>query len=440
MAGAMKKTYVIPTIGPGVNPFVCIGAVVGLLLFILVTTFVATRAIFRITPKDATISNEAKRKRLSKRVEKFIDKAPMNIKLGVNSIAQNPRRFFVSSFSIFASLVLILLSSFFYVSKNEMIDQSVNRRLNYDCQIYLTQKEDDEDFLTGLKKLAKNDNSFENCYYTYLKVDTEDKNDIYVECLAIDEGNNPLINIPNKNGHGSLDVPKEGLILPKPTADRLKVKKGDKITINNHDIEVSEVSLQYFHPITYLSKGQMDKLGVDYVSSFIMNVDNHSELLKYLSSTRNQCLTVFTDSLSKDLHGVFDTMDVMVYMMIGFSLGMAFIILCIMSQNALMEQQRQLTIFRAIGFTVLDISNIWTMQSISQLFVASLFGVPAGALAIYILLSLCSSTSQTYPFVLSWPAIFIAIGFILLVVTACHLLSMHSIKRWNIADNTRTRE
>ena len=440
MSGAMKKTYVIPTIGPGVNPFVCVGAVVGLLLFIILTTFVATRAIFRITPKDATISNEAKRKRLPKPIEKFIDKAPMNIKLGVNSICQNPRRFFVSSFSIFASLVLILLSSFFYVSKNEMIDQSVNRRLNYDCQIYLTQKEEDEEFLSGLEAQAKSKEYFENCYYTYLKVDVEGKNDIYVECLAIDEGNNPLINIPDKTGHGSLSVPKEGLILPKPTADKLKVKKGDTIKINNKDIVVSEVSFQYFHPITYLSKEQMDKLDVSYVSSFIMNVKDSAQLLSYLSSTRNQCLTVFTESLSKDLHGVFDTMDVMIYMMIGFSLGMAFIILCIMSQNALMEQQRQLTIFRAIGFTVLDISNIWTLQSISQLLVSALFGVPAGALAIYILLSLCSSSSQTYPFILSWPAIFMAIGFILLVVTACHLLAMRSIKKWNIADNTRTRE
>ena len=440
MSGAMKKTYVIPTIGPGVNPFVCVGAVVGLLLFIILTTFVATRAIFRITPKDATISNEAKRKRLPKPIEKFIDKAPMNIKLGVNSICQNPRRFFVSSFSIFASLVLILLSSFFYVSKNEMIDQSVNRRLNYDCQIYLTQKEEDEEFLSGLEAQAKSKEYFENCYYTYLRVDVEGKNDIYVECLAIDEGNNPLINIPDKTGHGSLSVPKEGLILPKPTADILKVKKGDTIKINNKDIVVSEVSFQYFHPITYLSKEQMDKLDVSYVSSFIMNVKDSAQLLSYLSSTRNQCLTVFTESLSKDLHGVFDTMDVMIYMMIGFSLGMAFIILCIMSQNALMEQQRQLTIFRAIGFTVLDISNIWTLQSISQLLVSALFGVPAGALAIYILLSLCSSSSQTYPFILSWPAIFIAISFILLVVTACHLLAMRSIKKWNIADNTRTRE
>ena len=439
LAKIMKQTYLIPTISAGIHPLVIIGAIIGLMIFVVVTTLIATRAIFRITPKDATISNEAKRKRLPKPIEKFIDKAPMNIKLGTNAICQNPRRFFVSSFSVFASMVLILLSTFFYVSKEEMINQSVERRLNYDCQIYLTQKEDDENFILNLKQQAKSENEFEECYYTYLKVDNEQK-DVYLECLAVDAGFNELINVPTNTGHGSLAIPEKGIILPKTSADTLKVKKGDSITINGVSVEVAEVSYQYFHPISYLSKAQMDQFGVDYVSSYIMNVKSNGTLLKFLSKNRNQCLTVFTESLSKDLHGVFDALNVMIYIMIGFSIGMAFIILCIMSQNALMEQQRQLTIFRAVGFTIFDISNIWTLQSVSQLFVSSLVGVPTGALAIYILLRLCSSSTQIYPFVFAWTAVLMAIGFILMVVIGCHLIAMNTIRKWNIADNTRSRE
>ena len=443
MSTMMKNTYSIPTITPGLNVFVTLGAVIGLMIFIVVTTLIATRAIFRITPKDATISNESKRKKLPKALERFIDKAPMNIKLGVNSIAQNPRRFFVSSFSIFASLVLILLSSFFYVSKNEMIDQSVNRRLRYDCQIYLTQKEEDQDFIDGLRAKSKGGDEFEECYYTYLKVDDSET---YLECLAVDPEYNPLINIPNKTGghykKTGLIVQEEGVILPKTSADALHVKKGGKIKINGHKVTVTDISFQYFHPITYLSKKQMSQISDEYVTSFILNVEQNKtgELLRYLSKNRTQSLAVFTDALSKDLHNIFDSTDSMIYIMIAFSLVMAFIILCIMSQNALMEQQRQLTIFRAVGFTVLDISNIWTLQSIAQLFVSSLFGVPIGAVSIYILLKMCSSSTQIYPFIFSWVAVLVAIGFVLLVVVGCHLLSMRSISKWNIADNTRSRE
>ena len=440
MTSVMRKAYSIPTISSALNPLVTISAIVGLLIFIVLTTLIATRAIFRITPKDATISNESKRKKLPKWLNKVIDKSPMNIKLGLNSTAQNPRRFFVSSFSIFASLVLILLSNFFYVSKNEMIDQSVERRLNYDCQIYLTQKEERSFIDEFASQSFIRDNGFEDCYYTYLKVDVTKGNDVYLECLAVDMGINELINIPGSNGHGSLSVPSSGIILPKASAETLHVKKGDTISINNKNVEVKEISYQYFHPITYLSKAQMDELGVDYVSSFILNVNDENALSKYLSSSRNQCLTVYTKSLSKDLHGIFDSTNAMIYIMIGFSIGMAFIILCIMSQNALLEQQRQLSIMRAIGFTIFDISNIWTFQSILQLLSSAVLGVPAGALSIYILLRLCSSSTQTYPFVFHWGVVFLALGFIVLVIIACHLISMLTIRKWNIADNTRSRE
>ena len=438
MSSVMRQTYSIPTVSASLHPLVVVGAILGLLIFVIATTLVATKAIFKITPKDATISNESKRKKLPKPLQRFIDKAPMNIKLGTNSIAQNPRRFFVSSFSIFASLILILLSTLFFASKEEMIDQSVNRRLAYDCQVYLTQKEDDA-FINNFANQTFV-SEFENCYYTYLKADKPNGEFVYLECLAVDEGINKLVTIPNIKGIGNLSVPEEGIVLTSAGAKQLGVKKGDKISINGKDVVVTDISFQYVHPICYLSRGQMEALEVDYVSSFILNVNDEGAFLTYLSTNRNQCLTVFTKSLSKDLHNIFDSVNAMIYIMVGFSLGMAFIILSIMSQNALMEQQRQLTIFRAIGFTILDISNVWTLQSVAQLVLSSLIGVPAGALAIFILLRLCSSASQTYPFVMSLPIVLLAISFILLVVVACHLIAMRSISKWNIADNTRSRE
>ena len=447
MVNIMRKAYALPMIPYTMNPIIVAVAIGLLVIFAALATFFSCLAIFRITPKDAVISNEAKRKPLPKWLSKVIDKAPMNIKLGTNAIAQNPRRHFVSTFSIFASLVLILLSTFFYVSKEEMISQSVDRRLNYDAQVYLTAKEEDQDFINDFKmqsfieKDQDNNPKFEECYYTYLATKTPAGKDLYMECLAIDENSKTgLINIPSSNGRKSTYIEEEGIILTRGAAESLKVKKGDTIKINDVEIKVTGVSFQYFHPIIYLSKTQMDKLGVDYVTSFIVDITDEQAFLDYLSANRQQCLTVFTKQLSKDLRGIFDSINVFIYIMVGFSLAMSFVILAIMSQNALMEQQRQLTILRAIGFTIMDISNFWTLQSGAQLVLSSLFGVPAGALVTIILLKLCSSTSQIYPFILSWPVIFMAIGFVFLVILACHLLAMFSIKRWNIANNTRSRE
>ena len=438
LTNTMRRVYSMPTLTNQLNIWFSIAACLFLVVFAELATIISCRGILRITPKDATLSNEAKRKPLPKWLAKFIDKAPMNLKLSINSIAQNFRRFFVSCFSIFASLIIILLSLFFQVSKTELMDQSVNRRLNFDAQIYYTEKIDEEQF-NDLKNQSFS-KEIEDCYYTYLQLEKND-NKMYIECLAYDANTtNNLVQIPSKNGHDSQKLTETGIIVPTSISKKLKVQVGDMVTINGKEIKIAGISKEYFHPIAYLSKTEMDRITNQYVSSILLNVTSESELLAYLNDNGTGALTVFTRNLSHDIHSLFNSIDVFIYIMVGFSLMMAFIILSIMGQNSLMEQKRQLTVFRAIGFTIKNISDIWTVQSVSHLVLSSLFAIPVGALSAYILFSLCSSANQMYPFIFSFKSIGFGILFILLVIIATHLISIFVIRKWNIADNTRCRE
>ena len=437
LVDTMIKVYSIPVIPKVLNPWVVGVGTISMVLFALLATSLSCINILRITPKDATIANEAKRKSIPRWLDKIIDKSPMNIKLGVNSIAQNPRRFFVKTFSLFASFVLILLSCFFYVSKNELVDQSVGRRLSFDCQVYLTNKAD-QDFIDDLSS-QECVTGFENCYYTYLKVDNT-KSDVYIECIATNPGTQTLVNIPNEKGKGNLPIRERGIVLSSSAAKQLGVVKGDVIYINGKEVIITDVSFQYFHPICFMSHEQMDELGVSYVSTFFINTNNENEFLSYLQGKETQALTVFTRSLSNDLKSIFDSINIFIIIMVLFSIGMAFVILTIMSQNALLEQKRQTSVLRLIGFRVIDISNIWTLQSIVELISGSVIAVPAGMLVSIILFNLCSSQSQTYPFIPDIRVILFGFLFILIVIVVCHLVSMSSIKRWNLADNTRSRE
>ena len=435
---SMRKVYSMPTLPIALNFAFSIGACVALVIFSEITTLISCRGILRITPKDATISNEAKRKPLPKWLSRFIDKAPMNTKLGVNSIAQNFKRFFVSTFSIFASFVIILITLTFFASKTRLVNQSVNIRPQYDGQIYYSSLISDEEVneLISMDSITK----LENCYYTYVEA-TKDGKSIYLECLAIDEASqNNFVNIPDARTRKMLKIEKEGIILPTSVAKELKVKKGDYISINGINVKVIALSNQYFHPITYLSKYQLSLVTDQYVTSILFDTSNEDAVLDYLDETASGTHTVFTRNLSKDIHSVFDSINVFIYIMVGFSFGMGLIILAIMSQNALMEQKRQLTILRAIGFTIKNVSDVWTLQSISELTIASIFAIPAGYYVAVFLFKKSSSAAQSYPTLFSIPAVIIAFAFILLIILLTHLFSMFSIKRWNIADNTRSRE
>ena len=441
LANVMISVYSMPTLPVTVNFWIGLFSTLMLVVFAQIATAISCSRIFAITPKDATISNESKRKRLPARLERFIERAPMNVKLGVNSIAQNPRRFFVSVFSIFASFVIILLSMFFNVSKTELMAQTVDRRLSFDAQVYMTSVAKDE----RINDIRSQDSVKEliDCYYTYAEItDKAGKNKTYLECLAYDHtAENDMVIIPDGKGAGSLKITEYGIILPSSVADTLGVKAGEEVLVNGKSVTVQAVSFQYFHPITYLSKTQMNELELQCVSSLLVDLADNSEdaFLSYVSSN-DAALTVFTSSLSRDIHSIFDSINVFIYIMIGFSLGMGFIILSIMSQNALMEQQRPLSVFRAIGFSIMDVSNLWTLQSVAQLILSSLFAVPAGVLVSVILFKMCSSATQIYPFVFSVPVVLFALAFIFAVILASHLISMFTIKRWNLANNTRSRE
>ena len=437
MTDIMVNAYSLPVLVNKLDVGIILLAIAMLLVFSETATVLSGTKIFSITPKDAVISNEAKRKKLPAWLSNFIDRAPTSTKLSINSIAQNPRRFFVATFSIFAAFVLIMLSSFFYVAKEDLIAQTTERRMTYDCQVYFAQKLDDA-FIREFKGKEFVSGS-EECYYTYVKTLSGDE-EIYLECLAVNTGKSRLVNIPDESGFGNLSVLSEGLILPKSDADRLGVKKGDRIRIGDKDVVINDISFQYFHPITYMSKAQMEALGQQYSSSILVNVTDENAFLDYLANSAHQGLTVFTRSIKADLEGIFNTINIFIIILIAFSLGMGFIILAIMSQNALIEQKRQFSVLRAIGFTVKNISDIWTLQSIGQFVISALFAIPAAVLTALLLFKLCSTPLQIYPFIFDFRVVLFAMAFILIIIVGCHLVSMFSIKRWNLADETRCRE
>ena len=438
LASIFIKAYSIPTVSYFMNIWICILATISMVIVSELACLLSCTKVFRITPKDAMLSNETKRKPLPKWLDRTIDRAPMNIKLATNGIAQNPRRFFVSMFSIFAAMTMILVTGFFYVSKNELLGQTLNRRLNYDCQVYFTSKVDNT-FITDLKKESFVEEAQE-CYFTYLKVNANN-NDYYLETLAIPtDATTRLVYIPAKDGKGRLNVPENGIILTESDAKIIGVKKGDSINVNGHDLTVVDISKQYFHMTQYMSTTQMEALGIEYASSFLIDATDEQSLLTYLTSSDFQCLTVFTSSLKADMSGIFSAVDVFIIILIIFSLGMGFVILLIMSQNALMEQKRQISVMRAIGFRIINISNIWTNQSFLQTLLAMSLAVPVGIGISNLLFTLASSTTQIYPFILDWRVLLAAFGFVLLVIIASHMISMISIRGWNLADNTRSRE
>ena len=149
---------------------------------------------------------------------------------------------------------------------------------------------------------------------------------------------------------------------------------------------------------------------------------------------------MFTSSLRKELHRIFDTLDVFLIIMIVFSLSITLVILFVMNKNALIEQIYQLSLYRAIGFKISTISKIFIFQHLVQFIIATIIAIPLSVLSSNILFNLASSLRQTYPFIFSFPIVLLALLFIILVIALCHIFAMYKVKRIDIANNLRSSE
>ena len=439
IASSMIKAYSIHLISGALSLSAVLISSLSLLFIMILGTLCASISLFKITPKDASLNNESNRKTLPLRIEKGLQKMPFITQNATNSILQNKRRFIISAFSIFASLTMILLCGFFQISKTELVSQGCNYRMNYDCQIYLRNNTDEE-----LINEIKNEEcviKYLDCYYSYLEVKTKNNQSKFLECLAFNPAENDnMVNIPNIKGNGSEPLLEKGIIIPKGYASEMNINKDDYIYINDKEVKVIGISYQYYHPITYLSKSQLSEVSTNYVSSLLINTNDEIKLSNLLSEKTSQSLLVFTSSLEKNLRRIFDTLVVFLLIMEIFSLSITLVILFTMNKNALIEQVYKLSLYRAIGFKLSDISKIFIFEHLIQLIIGFIFALPISILSGNILFSLASSARQTYPFIFSFPLLLITLLFVILVIAICHIFTIYKIKKFDIANNLRSSE
>ena len=439
VTAAMVKTYCVPLIGDSLHVGVVLASLATLLGVSLLSCLLSSAKIFSLTPKDAAIHNEASRKPLAPKIEKSIAKMPFIAQSATNSMLQNKRRFFLSTFTMGASLLMMLLCGSFYLSKSALIDQGCETRMNYDCQVYL-QEQASSSLIEELKQ-EESVSALLDCDYAYLEVFNVKGDSKYLECLAFNPNeNNDMIAIPSDNGVSLISLSEEGIILPKGYASELGVKAGESVFILGHEIKVTAISYQFYHPVTYLSKATLEATGATYYSSLLLNTNDETRLSTLLNQKTSRSLIIFTSSLKKDLHRIFDTLDIFLWIMTIFALAIALVVLLIMNHNALIEQIRHFSLLRAVGFNIMTIMKIFLFQNAVELVLAGIFAIPLNVLASHILFALASSARQTYPFIFSFPLIGLSLAFALFVIALSHLLSLHKLKRLEIAEHLRSAE
>ena len=171
----------------------------------------------------------------------------------------------------------------------------------------------------------------------------------------------------------------------------------------------------------------------------INDVDKEA-LVKQVTNYHYDAVVTLTADQEHYFSNRFQTLEMVCIVFIIFSIGLGVLIVSLMMQTSLVEQKRELCIMRSVGFSMPQISGIWSFVTILQYVLSMAVSIPLSFLTTKLFLSF-SATKMAM--VLSYANIWHVLMTCALVASfllVAHFFCMMIVKRWNIAENTKNRE
>lgn len=400
-----------------INSFVCILA-----------AFLSTYPLFNVEPKEAMMvqGSNIRDPKTIKRLH-----LPLSVKLSISIIVRNILRFLFSSLCISTAIVMLYSGFLLANSGNITIDQTYNKRFNFDCIVYYKAPLTTE----VIEAYEKNSNikDFQIAEYTVVELDPEYR----FVLLGLEDSQ--MMRVIGFDGNTIIDLD-DGIVLSTRVAERLNVKVGDSITIRGKDVRVSNISRQYVSAICYMKKDKMIEYGLSSYETILANINSKDSMNTFVVSTKDYLSVEYKANLYDYTMKCYDNIRPAIYLLIAIAIIIGSVVIYNISQINLMESSQEIAIMKSIGVRQSYIERTWLVESLLKYVIASIIGIPIGSLIGKFVLAKMKSRLWEYPYQFSFPHVLLTLAITIIFVLFSHLLSMRRIEKWNLADLCRAKE
>ena len=399
-------------------------------------TFFASIRITKLMPVDALNDQASSKKVLPPSIDKKLQHASPGLRLTVNSVVTKPKRFVTSFLAIFASAIIIFTSIAALASFRSALNNTFDKYIRYDAQVvFASEPGAFEEELKDYNIIGAKD--FEETRYAAPVLSFNGKEEtIALQGLKI--GSNK-VNIPISKKE-TKDIPLEGVTINMITAKEFGIKEGDTVKLDNHDVRVAYISSLEAYNVSFCNIDKIDQYANTTVVSYLINGVDKEKLVSQVTNYHYDAMVTLTADQRNYFESRFQTLEMCCIVFIVFSIGLGVLIVSLMMQTSLMEQKRDLCIMRSVGFSMGQISAIWSTVTILQFIMSMIFAIPLSFLATFVFLKLVSTnTAMVLSYANMWHAL-ITIGIVAAFLIVSHLACMRIVKKLNIAENTKNRE
>lgn len=434
-----KKFFLLPFYTDVFNGTVFALSAAAFVLLGLIAVALSSGALSSIQPAEAVarqVSTPPKVGRMSRLLLRRVK--PLS-KFSLLSLRRNPFRFISSVISIAGAVSIIFAALSIIVTKNEILKDVFERNLLYDAQVFFSPEDLEEETEAKIRRI---ESVSEAEQFWAREEDISYQGRSVRKNLLFLEPETTMVSLTDMRNR-PMAYPREGIVLSGSVAKELGVKEGDMVTVGETEAPVTGISHQMAIDFQYLPAAETDLYRKAEKTGWMVRLKDGAdgtEIASRLCWEKGYVTTLMKSVMKKGYEDVLNQFDLFAWMLIGLCGIVGIFIIVNTGWNNLHEQKLSLSILRAIGFQHRQISARWFLQSLLYLVFSLLIGFGIGRILAKTSMEMMSNSARHLEYIPNlyqylWTGIS---TFVFLL--AGHLLTMRSMKKWDLVENTKGRE
>ena len=438
------QAYVIPGLKTYVNIPICISIIEVCVITMSLVTFIAVTAKFKNSPANLLrpASPKSGRKVLLEKINFLWKRISFSWKVTIRNLFRYKKRIIMTLIGISGCTALLLTGFGIKDSISEIVEIQYGEIETYDALAVLdnpvTEKSSEiNEFLSQ--------NSISNPLYAYMETLTFAANSKNIDVYSLAFATNSIdkyFNLKDLDGN-DLELNDEGAIITEKIAKILNVNIGDTITLrdNNNEIyviKISGISKNYINNYVYMNTNYYNLVFGDIsYNTIIANIGNKGDTLMasdYFSNIQ------YTEDNMSMLQDIFDSMNNIVFLIIGFSSVLAITVLYNLTTINISERVREIATLKVLGFNDKEIS----MYVYRETIILTIFGIIIGLLLGIGLNAFVLTVAETDEIIfakeINYLSYILAIVIMIIFTIVVQIITNFILKKINMIDSLKSVE
>lgn len=364
----------------------CMGVMLPILLIIVIVIFVKTRKITKISPVNAIAGGRDEIYFVDRIHLNMVKKSkvPTSIRLAIKEILCD-KKSYIGMVLMFAVLTFFMLSvgTMQQVASDDALSQILGS-VNYDVNVVVGNVENPDEVVQQIRKKAEEKAQIDNSFYFYSKYLMLDNESYHCSIVSDPSAYKSVY-------EGRMAKYKNEIVITDIIRDEIHKDVGDKVEVAYKDTKKTFVISGIFSSMTDLGRScaittlamknlDADNVDKEYCIKF-KNEVNAKKIVKELASEFKQYKDsglVIEGDMGNDIDKMInDGISAVAAAIYGISLIFIAIVVCLVSGKFFFKEQKNMGIYKAFGFTTMQLRLCFALR----FFIVALFGSLVGLIS-----------------------------------------------------------